>query len=718
MNEGRTVLLRLVLLLAFSTSAPIAAQVPDLVYLRFNEGSGQATADAAVPGLGGSAPMLSDPASWNTTDPYLGAACLSPATPGTSVAHLGANYATAGGDYSFEFAIRPRSAPSINFPRYFLGGPGAGDYRIGLLEVFPGESQLYFEAGAGRLIVTPTLPHDRWTFVSLVFADSENQIRVYYDAKLVKRFDVWQPLALPSSGPLAIGRSDYLPQAPQPADLDEFRLWGSARPAKFIEMNCGFEIESFDLGIGDLLAPAPLANPAQFYGNAETVKVEIINGGSAAYPAGSLPLLDLYVDGQLVASEGHYLATGLQPGAAETHVFLATADLSWPGAHRIEVVVTDPGDLQHGNDARSFVRHGGGPGTIAELPFLEYFGAPFLPGTAPSDGWEDAYGGGGSWRIENSSSTWDGGPIVGNHTSSHYLAATPPTLTTSALASELLSPVIDLGAAIAPRCQFYLHHDLPHPSNTANGGLPWLPSQLAIDVLEYGPGAATALHLDQVPAASLAAPTSGWTRRIVDLTPFAGKVIRLRFRASLNQTIIALDEFGIDDAGLITAGQAARPGLALLRLTDVLGHESETRGYELAASGRPGPYAIAHGQVNASVVVGIEAAPLQPIMFIRGRPAIASASFPGIGQLDIGGDLDPLTGLPEHLVVVANGFNPVGIADFYCLTDAAGQCNLTTLFPTAWPGWSWGLQALVGSPQAPFILLSNAIHGSQDFLGY
>ncbi len=430
---------------------------------------------------------------------------------------------------------------------------------------------------------------------------------------------------------------------------------------------------------------------------AETVSVSVRNTGINTVAAGSTLLLSYQIDGGPVITEAALLATSLSTGQTLAYSFATTADFSVPGPHTVTAAVSYALDLDPANDALTAVI-ANGPPEVTTYPFVATFDGLTAPGDLPPAGWAqdpaDASGNFADWSFTNTvSATTAGGPTT-DASGGGYFAYVDDAGEHAAVI--LRSPCLDLGALVSPRLSFYLWSNNANPSPTSAQAM------FSIDVISLTTGMVTTDAFG--PVGHLGA---AWNYQFLDLLPWFSERIQLVFRvnsangSSLHD--IALDEIAVYDP-LPTPGQGPQPGLAVMDINDA-------RNGNLEPTFVPGngPY-YASAQVGGLIAFEFEGEPNRPIVLLSGPLNPVAATFPNVGQFDIGGPIDPLTGIPTALIVLADGGNAQGLNAFFVLS-AAGRSDIGFGVPNLPLGLLGSFQAAIftsGANGAP-VALSNAI---------
>ena len=679
-------------LLLLQTGA--AGQRPELLYLRLNEGTGTTTADDALPGVAGTAPSIYSAGIWETSGQLLGGACLDTSSllsssPTSSVCTTNAPFSTGTADWTFQVAVK-RTVPYA----YFLGQTGQW---VPLLR--PGlEMRVYASTTESRLdIVHQTtnlmsiqspFPMGQWRHVTLVQDAMEASLSVYFDGVLKAKASLstlidlgMNPLVNPQLG-LVIGSDPG--NRRWPGLVDEVRVWNRALSPAEIQAYMNTELNAFgdDVGVAAITSPQPRSKPFVAFTSSETVTAVVQNHGTNPLPAGAMLPLTLTVDGTVLVTENLVLSQALQIGESLSHTFAAGVDLSAPSKHVVEVSVTWPGDGHALNDTRSRV-YGGAVHSryVAEFPSSEDFqvvsGSTSFGDSAPF-GWEAV----DARMVEDPQST--GGNLL------FRFFPNPPSAN---YAGTLESPVLDFRNTASPRLEFftwrYFLTNAP-PSSS--------PNLIQVDVTEHPSGAITTAVLSP-----LGIEWDVPQRAVADLSSFAGKVVSVKFVSDMNHDPNAgfhLDDILIQDH-LLGQGQAPQPGFAVFDINNSL-----NIGGDDVAFGDPGPF---FGEATPGNILEFRFAgePGQIVMAIHGPLNPAAASFPQIGQMDIGGPLDPVTGIPTLTAFLFNGADPTGLNPLFHL-NGAGELVAQFLTPNLPPGIVSTFQAAIYNSTTG-LSLSNAV---------
>ncbi len=434
-------------------------------------------------------------------------------------------------------------------------------------------------------------------------------------------------------------------------------------------------------------------------GVSEPVSIAVRNMGLNPVPANSLLTLFYQVGNNAPVSEFVFTPNVLNTGDIFSYVFTRRANLSAIGATNLTATVVYGLDLNSSNDMASVQVPSGGRLRVTSYPFIEDFNVTTTGSTSePPLGFgnesTDSIGPFSDWLFRNDATPSFGtGPLADHSTGISGMGGYAYVEGNGAVAPiNLRTPCFDLSGLSNPICRFWVHSDNANGNTNAN--------QLNIDVISYPFGFLTT---DVTP--SISHLGSAWILHVVDLSPFAGQMIQLVFRG--NTSIggsghdIAIDDLSV--SGLqATPGQAPQPGLAVLDLNNPFNINGNT-----VDLGFGGPYftSVAEG---GTLLFHIEGTPLQTILLLGGPLNPVVASFPGIGSMDIGGPVDPITGIPSAITVLADGAISFGLDGFF-VTAVDGQFDFATSVPSLPPGLRITFQAVIASSAMVSMKLSNAV---------
>ncbi|MCB9832270.1 MAG: hypothetical protein H6807_07320 [Planctomycetes bacterium] len=704
----------LVALLATACAATAMAQsVPDMHYLRFNEGTGNTTADLAIPGVG-AAPTLPS-GIWDPTNNYLGAAGLKILTTQVAgvVARMNQPFSVSG---SWTIEIWARDRETTTATRYLFGDSSASiyAYRTSTGNLVMGGT------GMTALTVTNALPNITWTHVAYVYDSAQGTLTCYLNGVQAGQNTQSTTLAFNGSNVNGLMIGGYSSTTLNWfGNLDEFRMWNSARSQAQIAANMNFELNTVadDLGIASLDSPVSTgASDCLPLSNAEAINFTLVSYGTNMLPAGTLFSVDLTIDGSLVATEIFGTTNNMNIGDTESFGFLATGDFSMIGSHSVSMTLTWPGDLNPSNDTLNTNVNSGSTSTpISTFPWTENFDSTTTNNTLiPPTGWvqdqTDASGTDSDWHFYmGQTGSFNTGPVGGDHTTGSAYYAYVEDSSGNYPQVNLQSPCIDLSAATLPRLSFWLH--------SWNYYQPLYENFISVDIISYPGGVVTTDVLGpighQQTAPGPIAGTAGnwalsqWTNQFVDLSPWAGSYIRIQFRGrsdggSTNHDI-AIDDVTIFDF-VPGVGQPGQPGLAVLDINDAV---NQALGGLGPNSGDPGPFATT-GTAGGPLDFTLSGEPFAPILLMIGPLNPVAATYPNIGQFDIGGPVNA-QGIPTQLQVIGDGFSPITLIDALHITGATGSTVLNFQTPPLPLGVLASFQAVFATTNGFFFAMSNAI---------
>ncbi|MEM7367369.1 MAG: PKD domain-containing protein [Bacteroidota bacterium] len=304
-------------------------------------------------------------------------------------------------------------------------------------------------------------------------------------------------------------------------------------------INVRFRMEEFDTGfkhdiaIDDFRVSERLAFDAQLLSieqpfgsdcalsDMETISIMLRNSGGM--PTSGITASFSVDGGAPIPAET--IPGTLQSGDTVMYTFATTADFSSVGPHSLHVSLQQSGDGKLSNNEIGInVTHI--PGYPA--PYSENFDAGF-----PSDWLNDSRDAGKEW-IHSSTITTDYGPDDVDHTSGNgayvYVDDSGPHRSET----NLVSPCIDLTRLLAPELSFWVWSNNEEPTS--------VDTRLHIDISANG-----LWTQDIIPP--ITDMDSAWENVLIDLTPFSGTFLKVRFRIEEINTgfrhDISIDDFRI-----------------------------------------------------------------------------------------------------------------------------------------------------------------------------
>lgn len=292
-----------------------------------------------------------------------------------------------------------------------------------------------------------------------------------------------------------------------------------------------------------------------------TVPVGVLIENRGQTPISNIPVNFSLNSGTTVTET---FAGPLAPGASQLYTFTATIDLSVAGSYTLQTWLTLSGDMNVYNDS-SVVVTNVIAGTLAALPFIEDFEAATLCGTANDceltvcnigNGWINEVNNDQDdidFRVNEGPTPSTGtGPDI-DHTlgsaAGNYIYLEASVCFNKK--SNLLTPCIDLTSAAGPQMTFWYH------MFGANMG------ELHIDVFTQGG------WVNDVIPAIVGDQGNSWQQAVVNLLPWAGDVINVRFRAETGNDFQS--DIALDDINIIESSAPPVPAFAASATTGCVG---------------------------------------------------------------------------------------------------------------------------------------------------
>lgn len=505
--------------------------------------------------------------------------------------------------------------------------------------------------------------------------------------------------------------STYLPAYHFDANLADCAFSGAVYYSVATSLVTDLEVES--VRVEPPSSPRP---DCAGFGAAESVSIQLRNLGSASLPVGTSIFLSCshsYNAATALVLGTLTLSQPLLPSATISHVFPGTLDLSGDSSPQLQAALFLPGDLDPTNDNATVTIAAPNVGVVESLPWSEDFndlailGAPPVPGRppipirslVPPPGWtqdpNDSSGPFGNWYFYRGEDP-QADVVVGTRIDANGLLNPGPSRPVI-----LSSPCVDLGSAVNPQLVYQFAMTSPGASST--------PNSFSVDVLDTATGNIV-VDVDGPFVANVYDPTI-FERHVVDLSPFAGAVVRLIFRADLGPeghpgSIPVFDNVVLREAPTLL-GQNEQVGFASLYLGTPISAVNAAGDEIYVHSG--GPYFFSRGAGEA-LVFEFRGEPNQPIIFLNGPLNTNAATFGPIGSMDIGGAPDPLTGIPANLNLLGdgNGATP-GIPAL--LSGPTGSMQLLFTMPNLPQGPITTFQAAIftNGMNGSYIALSNAV---------
>ncbi len=690
---ARTLSLGILMLLAGCQVA--VGQCPELLYLRFNAGTGNTVLNQAVPGFPNTPNVtLQGGATWDTLDPKFGNACLDTRSPVGFVPLCSTNVSTNySGDWTIETWIKKTGSTSNGYVLGWLAGAprvretSASAWGTGNLAVSA--------SGSPFAIANGVASNSGWRHVAFVHDSLAMSMTPFIDGvpqtsgSLAGLVDI---VGDPADG-LAIGGFS---SASWPGLIDEFRIWNRALSQAEILAGMAGQLTAAttDIAVTQITSPVRIAHTYTPFSTVETISVRVGNLGTTMLPAGTAVSLSYAFPGLAPVTEVLVLTANLNMNETVPFTFSTLADMSALQVDRLDVTASFSGDLVAVNDIRTRLYRGIGAHVYDQFPHLETFDGTPTPGDVLVPDWlQDLTDG------PHPLADWRAGNGAPDHTTrivglGYYVG--PLNLSVDG-DIRLLSPIFDLRSNANPRLEFWITSENMNSQNFPD-------NTLSVDVIEYPSGSTTLDVYGPIGSLPPIMYVIDWIRQVVDLSAFQGKVISLRFRATTSNGqashIIRLDDVEISDHP-IGPGQAPQPGLAIFDI-----NQARSVGDELVTTLENGPY-TALASPGGPLDFSFEGEAGQPILLIFGSLNPVAATFPNAGQMDIGGLPDPLTGIPIGVGLMfdgtlATGFNPL------FQTNVTGTGGVQFITPMIVPGILTTFQAAIYNSTTG-ISLSNAV---------
>ncbi len=694
----------------------VQSQVPELLYLRLNGGIGNTVNDKAMPGVPGTSVVLHSGVGWQSSNPAVGSASLITdnvvGIPGDDIAYTNApfNYS---GDWTIEFWAR-RSGPFVtnSGAHPLLGKPGATSIVIDHDPAAPIHSLSLTGPGVNKVSLYGVGLQNLWQHFAFVHDCRARTITPFVNGN--SKVPVVQPGSIDLNGDALKGLLfGGVVQNEWEGELDEIRVW--SRTLAESEIQAGKDnhvnaVSGVDVAVVEVVSPSrffPYVGQPPYSAN-EVVSVRVENLGLSVLPTGTVIPLSFSVDGGLIlATEVLTLVNPLVTGESVHFTFNSTVDLSGSGVLIIEVTSNLIGDSQPSNNTKARVLAIAGREYIAEYPYFEDFTSAAVSTNTPPAGWRHpASNMAEDWIFTSDPSMIETGffPIQGDHTTGVSGAGLAAMVPSSFLGNsiKLDGPVFDLTINSNPRLDFWVWSTIVTPFQATASNI------FNLDVISQPSGAVIAgvggpwvgnPFVGTVPS------SSDWFNIGVDLGAFSGQAIRLRFRVdgspnNVNHAIL-IDDVRLTDHP-IGLGQPPQPGLAVLDLNG-----AQSPGGLAVRFVENGPYssvATPGGLLDFS----FEGPADQPILLLVGPMNLVAASFSNVGQMDIGGSPDPITGIPSSIGVLFDGTSLVGLNPLF-RTNIMGVASLGLTMPNVPPGILTTFQAVILNDTPSGIALSNAI---------
>ena len=398
------------------------------------------------------------------------------------------------------------------------------------------------------------------------------------------------------------------------------------------------------------------------------------------------------------------LGANLAANASTSYTFTTTTDMSILGqTYAITATAALVGDQNAANDTASKTVQSG---LLLTGAWSETFSSAIWSGTPTNGttafpaGWTqetaDSAGTDSDWYLRNTDTPSTGTGPVADHTTgvsggTGFYAYVEDAANLAAVAVK--TPCMDVSTLAAPTLVFYYHI-----LNGNSGGLS--PNQLHVDIVTQPLGTVIS---DVIPP--LNPGVNAWRGATVDLTPYIGQLIEVRFRGRSNggSTLcdVCLDDVSVVDLQNL-GGQLPQFGLATLDVSGAKDVNGFGLDFTTAVTG-PLSKTLAHGASLSFAITGVAG---QAIVLVAGPLNIGVATFPGIGQLDLGTAASPV---PGNVTVIADGTAANGFFNSAFITGASGSMGFALSSNGLPPNFNMTFQAAVYTGGPSVIALSNAV---------
>ncbi|MCB9934610.1 MAG: putative Ig domain-containing protein [Planctomycetes bacterium] len=491
-------------LIAVMGAAVLRAQYPDVLYYKFNEGTGSTVANDANPGQGANPATFTPAPIWNTATPPLGAASRGAAA---SVAPTGYSHNTTG-SFTIEFWMIGTSGTF----GYLCGDPGAGNFRI-FAAGAAGAANITLRGGGFTNINLNNANDGSWHHVAFVYDAGAGTMTAYLDG-VQSAQNVAQTGTGTGSGFFAGNNQASTTQAFL-GDMDEFRLWSVARTGAEIAANMNTELTN----TFPSLVPA---TGSAFSGSLTYAGLQGSALANATLEANDPQGGTIDITVTPVTPAPGVTAPSSQTGVTVPTVLTFTGTPTAGGTYTYNFSLTDGSNVT--NRTVTFNIQ-----TPAAFPFLENFDAWATDITNPVPlpaPWQNVTtDGANDWYIDIGGTSSAGtGPSVdqstGTATGRYLYVEDSNTPNTGDVV--MMTPPISLVGAIAPMLSFWVH------ANDNNGVGP-TNNFLHVDIIDYTTSTTT---LDILPPIGhIADPTlTVWTNFAVGLSAHLGNIVAFVFR--------------------------------------------------------------------------------------------------------------------------------------------------------------------------------------------
>ncbi len=475
-----------------------------------------------------------------------------------------------------------------------------------------------------------------------------------------------------------------------------------------------FEPNPVDVACGPITAPTFSAfDCVQNLGASETISLDIINNGGTSILPGSLISITVILDGTTVLTEFTSPIVALTSGSTLSYTTTGTVNLSAGGTHTLQIITTTIGDSNALNDTCTVVytspsfapRNYGYSESFDTLP--SNGGSFTMTVFAVPTAWENAQNDAAS-LAGNSAPDW--GPNSGTTGSNQGPSADATTGSASGIYMyiedsssqagdiELRSPCLDTSGGVgSPTVQFQHFSHAPAALTSDN--------VLEIDVINETSGGVVAMSVATLPGYGV----NTWNKVQVDLTAFVPDIVKIQFRTNNNNGTFT-DDVSIDDFLFFDSFTPTGQAPQLINATYDINNAYNNLGLQVQ-SGSPGPY-LTQVTAGGTMTMSWTGQNNGIVLCLFGPANNGVATFPGVGQLDIGTLPLDGNGIPGFIFIFGDGspgaqfpFGP--LFNSFFATGPAGSGGVSFQIPNFVPGPLTRFQCVM-NPGGLFFL-SNAV---------
>ncbi|MCB9834348.1 MAG: hypothetical protein H6807_17930 [Planctomycetes bacterium] len=272
----------------------------------------------------------------------------------------------------------------------------------------------------------------------------------------------------------------------------------------------------------------------------------------------------------------------------------------------------------------------------------------------------------------------------------------------SAVGDDLYSPILDLATLGNPVLKFRLYSwSVLDPSLLDE-------NRLRVDLIVHGSGGGTSVVNGILNNLSVQ-KAACWNEYGIDLSPWSGQRVQVRFNATSDSANgfyhdFAIDHFEVAEKTPSENGQSARSQV-WMDINDC----ANINGLHVDDLGT-GPYYTC-GRPAGDLDITIQGpASFQPAALWIGPLNIQVATYGVLGQIDTGTPDTNADGIPENLLLLGSGLNPTpSFFDYFFFTDATGRLDLSLQLSPVFPLGVLGTFQAAAADGIGGIYLTNAV---------